>query len=364
MDCCSPEVPPSAGRDSYQLPRRMLTRRQLLHGVIVAAGAAGLAACGVRGGSRPDGEVAGDGELQAVTLAFCGQLLCVVPYEVTRDAGYFADEGLDVELIYSRGGGDAVQALNGGAVDFAASSFDAQLGAVASGASIKRFMTTGRLPLFALATAIDTADEITDIADLAGRQVGISALGNADHTILLYVLQRAGVDADSIEFAALGTNLYDALRLGQVDAGMVQEPALTRLREAGGRELVNFMETDDAEELFGGAYEFMGVAVRDGEQDERADQLQAMARAMRRGLERVRTADVADLLAALPSELTAGEDLELLGDIVERYRESLWPTDVELDTDAAQRVITSLTQADVLTGEVTLDQILDTTVLS
>jgi NitT/TauT family transport system substrate-binding protein len=291
-------------------------------------------------------------------------LLCVVPYEVTRDAGYFADEGLDVELIYSRGGGDAVQALNGGAVDYAASSFDAQLGAVASGATIKRFMTTGRLPLFALATATDLADEITDIEDLTGRQVGVSALGNADHTILLYVLQRAGVDAGSVEFAALGTNLYDALRLGQVDAGMVQEPALTRLRDAGARELVNFMETDDADEVFGGAYEFMGVAVRDGEQDERAEQLQGMARAMRRGLERVRTADVADLLAALPSELTAGEDLELLGGIVERYRESLWPTDVELDLDAAQRVITSLTQADVLTSEVTLDQILDTTVLS
>jgi NitT/TauT family transport system substrate-binding protein len=336
----------------------MISRRQLLHGVFYAAGAAGLAACGVRGGSQQAAE------LEQITLAFCGQLLCVVPYEVTRDAGYFADEGLAVELIYSRGGGDAVQALNGGAVDFAASSFDAQVGAVASGATIKRFMTTGRLPLFALATAIDTADEITSIEELAGRQVAVSSLGNADHTILLYVLDRAGVDPTSVEFATLGTNLYDALRLGQVDAGMVQEPALTLLRDAGGRELINFMEIDDANEVFGGAYEFMGVAVRDGEQEERAEQLQAMARAMTRGLERVRSADVSDLLAALPSELTAGEDLELLGDIVERYRGSLWPTDVELDTDAAQRVITSLNQAGVIDVELPIDQILDTTVLS
>lgn len=336
----------------------MISRRQLLHGAITAAGAVGLAACGVRVGSQEGAA------LEEVTLAFCGQLLCVVPYEVTRDAGYFADEGLDVELIYSRGGGDAVQALNGGAVDFAASSFDAQVGAVASGATIKRFMTTGRLPLFALATAIDTADEITSIEDLAGRQVVVSSLGNADHTILLYVLDRAGVDPSSVEFATLGTNLYDALRLGQVDAGMVQEPALTLLRDAGGRELINLMEVDDADEVFGGAYEFMGVAVRDGEQDERSEQLQAMARAMTRGLLRVRSADVADLLAALPSELTAGEDLELLGDIVERYRTSLWPTGVTLDTDAAHRVIASLSQAGVIDAELALDQILDTTVLS
>lgn len=363
MDCCTPTEPRVGGAGSYEPPRRMLSRRQLLHGMVVAAGAAGLAACGVRPGSAGD-EQGSDGELEQVTLAFCGQLLCVVPYEVTREAGFFADEGLDVELVYSRGGSDAVQALNGGAVDFAASSFDAQVGAVASGATITRFMTTGRLPLFALATATDTAEEITAIEDLAGRQVAVSSLGNADHTILLYVLERAGVDPATVEFAALGTNLYDALRLGQVDAGMVQEPALTLLRDEGGRELVNFMEIDQANEVFGGAYEFMGVAIRDGEQEERAEQMQKMARAVTRGLERVRTADVSELLDALPSELTAGEDLELLGDIVERYRASLWPTDVELDPDAAERVISSLTQADVIDDGFTLDQILDTSVLA
>src|SRR3546814_1255742 len=34
-----------------------------------------------------------------LTLAFCGQLLCVVPYEVTRARGHFADLGFDVEQI-------------------------------------------------------------------------------------------------------------------------------------------------------------------------------------------------------------------------------------------------------------------------
>ena len=360
MDCCAPAVSrdQAATDERPWSSRPVLTRRQLLRGMVLTAGAAGLAACGIRPGSD------GDESLEAVSLAFCGQLLCVVPYEVTRAAGYFADEGLDVELIYSRGGSDAVQALNGGAVDFAASSFDAQLGAVAGGATVKRFMTTGRLPLFALATAPDTAGEITGIGDLAGRHVAISGPGNADETILKFVLNREGVDPDSLEFATIGTNLYDALRLGQVDAGMVQEPALSMLLEDGGRELVNFMEIDDAEEVFGGAYEFMGVAVRDGEQEERADQLQAMARAMRRGLEHVRTGDVGDIIDALPSELITGEDLEQLTDIIERYRESLWPADVELDEDAAQRVVSSLLEAGALEREVSLDEALDTGVLA
>jgi len=62
------------------------------------------------------------GQGRQVLLAFCGQLLCVIPYEVTRARGHFADEGLDVRLVYTRGGNVAMQALVGGSVDYAGTS--------------------------------------------------------------------------------------------------------------------------------------------------------------------------------------------------------------------------------------------------
>lgn len=70
------------------------------------------------------------------------------------------------------------------------------------------------------------------------------------------------MDPDTVEFATLGTNLFHALRLGQVDAGMVQEPSLSMLTEQGASLLFNAMDLEDAEAYFGGAYEFMGVSVR------------------------------------------------------------------------------------------------------
>src|SRR5690606_29627155 len=130
----------------------------------------------------------------------------------------------------------------------------------ANGAEVRRFASTGRLPLFALAVAPQRSAEITTVAALEGRTVGVSALGNADHALLLYLLDRAGADASSVRFAAIGTNLFDALRLAQVDAAMVQEPALSLIVEQGGRELVNFMEIQEAQEHLGGPYEFMGVS--------------------------------------------------------------------------------------------------------
>ncbi len=77
-----------------------------------------------------------------IRLGFCGQLLCVVPYEVARFQKYFAEQGLEVELVYFRGGTAAMQALVGGAVDYAATSFDVALAAFARGARIVRFFST------------------------------------------------------------------------------------------------------------------------------------------------------------------------------------------------------------------------------
>src|SRR5512135_1409761 len=85
------------------------------------------------------------GQGRQVLLAFCGQLLCVIPYEVARARGHFAKEGLDVRLVYTRGGNVAMQALVGRAVDYAGTSFDVALQAYVHGAKISRFASTGRL---------------------------------------------------------------------------------------------------------------------------------------------------------------------------------------------------------------------------
>ena len=179
-----------------------------------------------------------------------------------------------------------MQALVGGAVDYAATSFDVALQAFANGADIRRFATTGRLPLFALAVAPGQVDAIATLNDLEGKAVGVSALGNADHTMLLYLLAEAGADAQAVDFAVLGPNLFEALRRGQVAAGMVQEPALTLIVEDGGKVLFNAMDIADSTRLLGGAYEFMGVAYRAEEREQRLQQMQKLARALERGLRR------------------------------------------------------------------------------
>lgn len=328
-------------------------RRGLLKG---SAGLAGLAiAAGMSGAKAQD--------LQPVRLAFCSQLLCVVPYEYTRAQGFFEEEGLTVELIYTRGGNAAMQALVGGAVDYAATSFDVALQAFANNAPIRRFATTGRLPLFALAVAPSDAQEITDFKGLEGRTIGVSALGNADHTMLLYLLAEAGVDAGSIDFAVLGPNLFEALRRGQVSAGMVQEPALTLIVEDGGEVLFNAMDIADSTRLLGGAYEFMGIAYRGEEREARLSQMQALARALQRGLQAQRTAQILVIRESLPAELLVGGDGARFDEIIARYRDSLYPESVAIDVESCRRVVNALEVGGVLQPGIDLDALLDTEVV-
>ena len=325
-------------------------RRTALKGLVGAAGVLAISACATKprdGASR-------------LRLAFCGQLLCVVPYEVARVRGHFADQGLDAELVYTRGGSAAMQALVGGAVDYAGTSFDVALQAVAHGAPIRRVASTGRLPLFALAVAPEQTDAIATVGDLAGRTVGISGLGNADHALLLFLLDQASVDADSVRFATIGANLFDALRIGQVDAAMLQEPALSLITQAGGRELVNFMEIDEARRQLGGAYDFMGVSVRATERDRRLGEIRRLAAALEAGLADTRTLPPGDIVAALPSALVAGGDVAQLERIIERYRLSLYPESVRIDVEASGRVVRAQVVAGLLQpGQVDLGVVLD-----
>jgi NitT/TauT family transport system substrate-binding protein len=341
MSCCD--------ETSARIPSTDLSRRSILKGAAVIASA------------LPGVGAEAQGKL--IKLAYCSQLLCGVPYEVARAGDHFKNHGLNVQLVYTRGGSAAMQALVGGAVDYAATSLDVAIAAYGNaGADIRRFAVTGRLPLFAVVTAPKTAATITNVKALEGKTVGVSALGNADHALTLYLLKRANADASKVRFATLGVNLLEALRQGQIDAGLVQEPALTLVQRAGGRVLMNGMDLEDAKNNLGGTFEFMGVAVRTKEIAERRPEMVALAKALGDALKALHTMSGEAIVAAFPKEMTTGLDLKEFAEIIGRYRASLYPEDVTIDLEAAKRVEQSLTAGGLLKPGASMAGLHDTSI--
>jgi NitT/TauT family transport system substrate-binding protein len=345
MSCCD--------ETTARVPSTDVSRRSLFKGAALVASVI-PAARTTRSGAQG----------RQIQLAYCSQLLCGVPYEVARSAGYFKNHGLDVQIVHSRGGVGAMQALVGGAVDYAATSLDVAIQAYANvGADIRRFVVTGRLPLFAVVTAPKTASQIRSINDLEGRTVGIGALGGADHALTLYLLKQAGADARKVKFATVGVNLLEALRQNQMDVGVVQEPALTVLKRAGARVLVNAMDLEDAKHHLGGSFEFMGVAVRTKEIERRRPEMVALTRALADALKGLRGMTGEQLTAAFPKEMITGLDLKEFGDIIERHRDSLYPETVTIDLDAAKRVEQSLIAGGLIKPGASMSGLHDTSIV-
>src|SRR5713101_2064613 len=344
MSCCD--------ETTARVPSFGLSRRSVLKGSVVVAS--------VISALRP---TPSDAQGKRVKLAYCSQLLCGVPYEVARSGGLFKNHGLDVELVYTRGGSAAMQALIGGAVDYAATSLDVAITAYANvRADIRRFAVTGRLPLFAVVTAPKTASRIRALKDLEGKTVAVSALGNADHALALFLLKEADADASKVKFATMGVNLLEALRQGQVDVGLVQEPALTLLQKSGARVLMNAMDLEDAKHYLGGSLEFMGIAVRAKEIEQRRAEMVALANALGEALKALRGMTGEQLVAAFPKEMITGLDLKEFSEILVRHRDSLYPETVGIDLDAAKRVEQSLIAGGLLKSGAGMSGLHDTTI--
>jgi NitT/TauT family transport system substrate-binding protein len=340
MSCCD--------ESTARVPGTDVSRRTVLKGATLIAS--------VIPATRPTPSQA---QSKQIKLAYCSQLLCGVPYEVARSANLFKSHGLDVELVYTRGGSAAMQALIGGAVDYAATALDVAIQAYRVGVFSPLAVTAS--PLFALVTAPrrepNPPSKISE-----GKTVTVSALGNAD-PLALFLLKQAGADANKVQFATMGVNLLEALRQGQIDAGLVQEPALTLVMKSGARVLVNAMDLEDARKYLGGTYEFMGVAVRGKEAGERRAEMVQLAGALADGLKALRGMRGDQLIAALPREMTTGLDTKEFGDILLRYRDSLYPESAVIDLDAAKRVAQSLIVGGLIKPDANISGLHDTTIV-
>lgn len=137
--------------------------------------------------------------------------------------GIFKRHGLELEMLYTQGGGETVQAVISGSVDIGVGvGVTGAMAAFAKGAPLRAIANsmTGASDLFWYAPA---ASPIQSLKDAEGKSIAFSTNGSSTNLTALALIKQAGVNAKLVATgSAAGT--FTQTMSGQVDIGWSSPP--------------------------------------------------------------------------------------------------------------------------------------------
>jgi NitT/TauT family transport system substrate-binding protein len=212
----------------------MLSRRSALAlALIAAAGAADVAAA-----------------QEKITLAI-GQRgfwdSMVVPYGV--EAGVFKKHGLEVNIVWTRGGSETLQAALSGSADYALTNGTVGvLAAYAKGAPV-RIVSSQSRGAGDIFFYVKADSQLKTLKDAAGKTMGFSRPGSSSNAIALALAKLYGVDVKLVP-AGGPADTRTQVMSGQIDIGWSVPPlALDLVKSGQARILVRGSELKELEDV-------------------------------------------------------------------------------------------------------------------
>jgi ABC-type nitrate/sulfonate/bicarbonate transport system substrate-binding protein len=154
---------------------------------------------------------------QRVKIGFATISPVIAPLWVAADRGFFAQEGLDPELVFIGSAPTLVASLIAREVSFASTAGTAVMSAVAGGAPLKILATINNRSTYDLVAR----PGITRPEDLRGKRVGVQSIGGGVWMQALLALEHVGLEPvrDQLHIQVIGPlpQLANALEAGAID---------------------------------------------------------------------------------------------------------------------------------------------------
>lgn len=167
---------------------------------------------------------------EKVRITYATSSLAFLVTFTAKDRGFYSKYGLDPELVRVQPG-VAIAALLSGDADYA-EVLGSAIRSAAKGAPLRAVSTSIRAPFFSLAAQ----SKFKAVKELRGHSVGVTAIGGTNYISTRSVLQHYDVDPDrEVKIIAIGDEalLYEALKIGRVEAVMLAPPFSVRLKREG-----------------------------------------------------------------------------------------------------------------------------------
>ena len=233
-----------------------------------------------------------------------------LPLTLAQRLGFFATEGLDVELLDLGNGARAQQAVAEGAADVTCGAFEGIVELRARKHIHRAFVLLGRAPQIAFAVSRRNLPAYRKTSDLKGLAIGVSAPGSSAMLVARQVLARAGLSAQDVRFVDTGTvgAALQAMRSGQVDALVHMEPVMTMLEQKNEvRIIADTRSLKGASDVFAGVVPSICLHASADYVLNHPNTVQALTNAVVHALKWLQTAGPSDLIKVVPDAYFLGD---------------------------------------------------------
>lgn len=235
---------------------------------------------------------------------------CYLPLTIADRLGYFAAEGLDVQLREFADVEQSVQAVRSGEAQLYSGPYSSTIALHARGLMFQSIVLQGRAPQIVLGVSQKAMPHYRELRDLRGKRVGVPSLGSGPHRTSRLLLAKAGILANEVQYVALpsASAALSACRSGQIEAICYTDPVITALEQGADVRVVADTRTVQGNaDVFGGPMPAGCLIAPDEFVTAQAKQSQAMADAMVHALKWLRTAGPSDIIKTVPEPYFAGD---------------------------------------------------------
>jgi NitT/TauT family transport system substrate-binding protein len=174
--------------------------------------------------------------LTTVSAVVIGVSVSIWPAIVAQEKGFFAEEGLDIDVINSGSSARSLQQVAAGSAQIGSSSMVDSVRAIAAGAAVKIFLNS-----LAVGThSLIAGKTIKSVTDLRGKRVMTGGQGDITNLWWQALARHFGLDPDKdveLLFSGSTSARMAALLAGAVDATVLSTPQSFQAIEAGWTDL-------------------------------------------------------------------------------------------------------------------------------
>lgn len=301
-------------------------------------------------------DVSADGGAK-VTLNEVAHSIFYAPMYVAIEEGYFAEEGIDLELVTGFGADKTMTAVLTGEADIGFMGSESTVYTYAGGTQdyvVNFAQLTQRAGNFLVAREkIDTFswDMLKEKSVLGGRAGGMPEM------VFEYILEKNGIDPktdvkidQSIDFGSTAA----AFAGGQGDYTIEFEPHATTLEKNGEGYVVASLGEDS------GYVPYTSFSAKKSYLQNNKDTVQAFTNALQKGMDYVQTHTPEEIAKVIAPQF-AETDFDTLTTIVERYyNQNTWKGDLIFEKDSFELLQNILDDAGVLKNRVPYEELVTT----